>query len=69
MGTTNNLFYDVLGASVNIAARLCAKAGQDEIFITQIAADAANIDFSDAEMLHITVKGFAEEIQVIKFLP
>lgn len=68
MGSADRLNYTVLGARVNLAARLCGQAGPMEVVIDQTTHQrlAAIID---AEPLpELRLKGFSSAIQAFKLL-
>lgn len=62
-GTPERLSYTVLGATVNLAARLCSSAKAGQILIADATFEAAGT--LDVEPLEpITVKGFSKPIPV-----
>lgn len=68
MGSKERMDYTVLGDNVNLAARLCNKAGPDEIIISQKAIGLINDDhsFRLMNLKPISVKGKKEPIAIFK---
>ncbi len=59
LGTTDHFHFDVIGAHVHLAARLCGKAGQGEILATHDVVSKARFEFA-SHPLHeaVAVRGF-----------
>ncbi len=59
LGTSEHVHFDVIGAHVHLAARLCGKAGQGQILATHDVVSKARFEFS-SRPLHevVTVRGF-----------
>lgn len=68
MGAENRLNYTVLGSNVNLGARLCSLAKEQEILVTKNTIDGLGV--KDAivyeEVGPVELKGFSEPIQVFK---
>lgn len=66
MGARDRMDYTVLGSTVNLAARLCSKAGPGEVLVeraTREAADGAEgVRF--AEQAPVALKGYAEPVPI-----
>ncbi|MCB1110359.1 MAG: adenylate/guanylate cyclase domain-containing protein, partial [Chlamydiia bacterium] len=66
MGAENRLNYTVLGANVNLAARICSEAGGMQVLISESTLEAegvkTQIDFETLEPMQF--KGFTEPIPV-----
>ncbi|MCB1083765.1 MAG: adenylate/guanylate cyclase domain-containing protein, partial [Simkania sp.] len=66
MGAENRLNYTVLGANVNLAARLCDRASPRQILISSATLDEedvkANINYASLEPIEL--KGFTESVPV-----
>jgi class 3 adenylate cyclase len=62
--------YDVIGATVHLAARLCSMAQPGELIATQNVYNAAHLQTPNArEIGVINVRGFEEGVQCIAFQP
>jgi class 3 adenylate cyclase len=70
MGAQNRLNYTVIGSSVNMASRLCSKAGPEEILISKDTylqeGIQGKVQVEDKGLM--TIKGFDEKIQVFKVI-
>ncbi len=68
MGAENRLNYTVLGANVNLAARLCHVAKPDQLIISKNTLSEPNIkqSFHVRSLSPITLKGFAEAVQIFE---
>ncbi len=66
LGTAEHFHFDVIGAHVHLAARLCSLAAAGEILATQDVASKARFDF-DARPAQdtIEVRGFTEAVPCI----
>ncbi|WP_420421559.1 adenylate/guanylate cyclase domain-containing protein [Simkania sp.] len=66
MGAENRLNYTVLGANVNLAARLCDRAAPRQILISSATLDEEDVKVNiDCEPLDpIELKGFTEPVPV-----
>lgn len=66
MGSKDRLNYTVLGPRVNLAARLCSKAGQMEVVIDDLTWQSIR-DFAVASPTpELQLKGFAAPVQAYK---
>lgn len=70
MGAEDRLNYTVLGASVNLAARLCEVAKRNQLIISQATLEEPNIkDSFHVEPLEpIVLKGFSEPVSIYEVL-
>jgi class 3 adenylate cyclase len=70
MGAENRLNYTVLGANVNLAARLCSKARGNEIVISkQVYQEIAHYNRVEVEEIPpFEVKGFSTKIEAYRVL-
>jgi class 3 adenylate cyclase len=65
LGAEDRLNYTVLGANVNLAARLCQKAGPMQILVTQSVLDESGIE-DDLDFVEIEAeqyKGFSDPVK------
>ena len=68
MGSSDRLNYTVLGERVNLAARLCSKAGRNEVVIDQTTKERAN-DWLEIEPLEqLSLKGFSDPVPAYKLV-
>ncbi len=66
LGTTEHLHFDVIGAHVHLAARLCSLAVAGEILATRDVATKARFNFPTQPMHDsIVVRGFDEAVPCI----
>jgi len=56
--------FTALGDSVNVAARLAARAGQGEIVISEAAFRAAGLELPGTERCDMELRGHAEPVAV-----
>jgi class 3 adenylate cyclase len=68
MGSADRLNYTVLGERVNLASRLCSKAGRMEIVIDQTTARKISPLGVVEPMDELALKGFAAPVQAFKLL-
>lgn len=66
IGSFDRMDYTVIGDNVNIAARLCSAARQDEILITQSAESCLESQFTLEELKPISVKGKTKPISIFQ---
>lgn len=66
MGAEDRLNYTVLGANVNLAARLCEVASRNQLIISENTLKQPNIEesFFVKALTPITLKGFSEPIPI-----
>lgn len=69
IGEADQRHYDVIGATVHLAARLCAMAGPSELVSTAqaVGRSALGVDHHQ-DLGNIAVRGFEEEIHCIAFV-
>ena len=66
LGTAEHFHFDVIGAHVHLAARLCSLAAAGEILVTQDVASKARFDFEARPLQDsIEVRGFNEAVPCI----
>ena len=66
LGTAEHFHFDVIGAHVHLAARLCSKAAGGEILATQDVASKARFIFESHPLQDaLTVRGFNETVPCI----
>jgi class 3 adenylate cyclase len=68
MGSSNRLNYTVLGERVNLAARLCSKAGRNEVVIDQTTLDRSTDRIQVLPLERLALKGFSEPVQAYQLL-
>lgn len=56
--------YTAVGSVVNLAARLCAEAGDGRILIGATVADAVRVAHRTTSLETLTLKGFAMPVRV-----
>ena len=67
VGSENRLSYTVLGANVNLAARLCGAAAPDQILITEATLKGlGEHSFKVQEVSHITLKGISNPVKLFE---
>jgi len=62
MGSSDRLNYTVLGARVNLAARLCSAAGPMEAYIDDATRGACGEDWRAEPLSRLGLKGFSREV-------
>ncbi len=67
IGSRSRIFYDVIGANVNIAARLCEKAQSNQILMTKAIQHASRIDPQALTEFSLKVKGLPDPINCFQF--
>lgn len=60
---------DYFGSAVNLAARLLALGGRDELITTGVVVDATGSEFSWEPMGEKSIRGVAEPIPIYRLLP
>ena len=68
MGSADRLNYTVLGERVNLASRLCSKAGRMEILIDQNCREKLGKLVSVEPSQTMDLKGFREPVPTFKLL-
>jgi class 3 adenylate cyclase len=68
MGSADRLNYTVLGERVNLASRLCSKAGRMEVVIDQTTAQKLGALATVEPTEELSLKGFAAPVQAFKLL-
>lgn len=68
MGSNDRLNYTVLGERVNLASRLCSKAGRMEVVIDRTTRDALGAQAQVADLEPLALKGFAQPVPAYKLL-
>ncbi|MHB8522874.1 MAG: adenylate/guanylate cyclase domain-containing protein [Limisphaerales bacterium] len=68
MGSADRLNYTVLGARVNLAARLCSQAGPMEVVIDQTTHERLAAIIRAEPLPEMRLKGFSSSIQAFKLL-
>jgi class 3 adenylate cyclase len=67
MGSNDRLNYTVLGERVNLASRLCGKAGAGEVLIASDRPPPPEVDDSTVEPRSLVVDGYAEQQAAFSF--
>ncbi len=62
MGSSDRLNYTVLGERVNLAARLCSKAGAGQVVIDQTTRERLGEIISVVQLPDLQLKGFSENV-------
>ncbi len=68
MGSADRLNYTVLGERVNLASRLCGKAGRMEVVIDQTTVQKLGPLAVVEPMEELSLKGFAAPVQAFKLI-
>jgi class 3 adenylate cyclase len=68
MGAKERMDYTVIGATVNLGARLCASAEPGKILIRKDLVDVFNQRYKLGESKMVSFKGFSNEIEIIEVL-
>lgn len=68
MGSSDRLNYTVLGERVNLASRLCSKAGRNEVVIDDTTKKQANEWIAVEPLDKLSLKGFSNPVQAYKLL-
>lgn len=70
MGSSNRLNYTVLGTKVNLASRLCGKAGRMEVWVDEETVLEINPLVAEAQRLPpLELKGLAEPVAAYRLRP
>lgn len=68
MGAEDRMDYTVIGAAVNLGARLCSAANPGQILIRRELMDNMNEKYKIGENQMMSFKGFSNEIEIIEVL-
>jgi len=68
MGAKERMDYTVIGATVNLGARLCASAEPGKILIRKDLIDGFDQQYKLGESKMMSFKGFSKEIEIIEVL-
>jgi adenylate cyclase len=66
MGSTKKMEYTVIGNTVNIASRLCSKAGPGEIIVSEMIWQRLVGQFPGELLLPAQVKGIAKPLKIFR---
>lgn len=66
MGSSDRLNYTVLGERVNLASRLCGKAGRMEVIIDETTREIAGPTFPAEPLPDLELKGFSGKVRAYK---
>jgi adenylate cyclase len=64
MGARDRMDYTVLGSTVNLAARLCAKAGPWQVLLDRHTCDLVDEGVTLQALAAVSLKGYADPIPV-----
>lgn len=64
MGARDRMDYTVLGSTVNLAARLCSKAGPWEVLVDRDTSDLVDEGISLEPLTPVALKGYADPVPV-----
>ncbi|MEP2533297.1 adenylate/guanylate cyclase domain-containing protein [Shimia sp.] len=64
MGARQRMDYTVLGSTVNLAARLCSKAGPWQVMVDRSTSDLVDLDLVVDQQAPVALKGYAEPVPV-----
>jgi len=68
MGATQRMDYTVIGASVNLAARLCSAAQPGQILMPAQLLRLLNGSYQTASAHKMSFKGFSSEIEIVEVI-
>jgi class 3 adenylate cyclase len=66
MGAKERMDYTVIGAAVNLGARLCSAAQGGEILIPETSLSKASLDVQTVNRGKMTFKGIGQEIEIVE---
>lgn len=64
MGARDRMDYTVLGSTVNLAARLCSKAGPWQVLVDQDTSDLVDMGIDLTSLQPVMLKGYADPVPV-----
>ncbi|PSL17103.1 adenylate/guanylate cyclase domain-containing protein [Shimia abyssi] len=64
MGARQRMDYTVLGSTVNLAARLCSKAGPWQVLVDRSTSDLVDLDLRVEPQEAVELKGYADPVPV-----
>lgn len=68
IGAENRADYTVVGAQVNLAARLCSSAAAGEVVVDSATQNELSYEFSVVALSPLLLKGFAEPVPAFRVL-
>ena len=68
MGAEDRMDYTVIGAAVNLGARLCSAANPGQILIRKELLDSMTGNYKIGESQMMSFKGFSNELEIIEVL-
>ena len=68
MGATERMDYTVIGAAVNLGARLCSAAAPGQILVKKDLVNGLSDYYSIGETKMMSFKGFSNEIEIVEIL-
>jgi class 3 adenylate cyclase len=68
MGAEERMDYTVIGAAVNLGARLCSAANPGQILIRKELMESFNNSFQFGKCQMMSFKGFSKEIEIVEVL-
>jgi adenylate cyclase len=68
MGAKERMDYTVIGAAVNLGARLCGAADPGQILLPKLLLKAVNGNYNLGETKFMSFKGFSKEIEIVEVL-
>jgi class 3 adenylate cyclase len=66
MGAKDRMDYTVIGAEVNLGARLCSKAEANQILIPESVLSRINMDVEIKQTQNMSFKGIAQELKIVE---
>ncbi len=68
MGSTDRLNYTVLGAKVNLAARLCGAAGHAEVLVDSATVDHISPPPTTESIAGLKLRGFTNKVEAFRLI-
>lgn len=68
MGSIDRLNYTVLGARVNLAARLCGVAGEMEVVVDDATVERIDPSPTTEPLTELSLKGFSQTVEAFRLL-